>query len=118
MKRTAYAIGMSAEDAVVAAYSAEGLAIRARRLRTKAGELDILAEREGLLAAVEVKCRPTLADAALSLTERQRARLAAAIEIVLAENPDWGAAGARFDLVVVDRAGRMRRVADAFRAGD
>lgn len=87
----------------------------ARRLRTEAGELDVLAERDGILAIVEVKARPTLADAAAALTLRQRARLLTAAEIVLAAHPDWGANGVHFDLLVVDAAGAVRRIADAFR---
>lgn len=75
----------------------------------------MLAERDGLLALIEVKARPCLADAATALTPRQQARLLAAAEIVLAEHPEWGRAGVRFDLLLVDAAGRVRRIADAFR---
>jgi len=87
-----------------------------RRLRTASGEIDLVAEKDGLLAIVEVKSRPTLADAAAALTARQRARLIAAAEILLAEHPGWGANGVRFDVIVVDAAGAVRRIADAFRA--
>ncbi len=90
----------------------------ARRLRTGAGEIDLVAERDGLLAFVEVKARPVLAGAAEALGVRQRARLLAAAETALADNPSWGARGVRFDVIVVDAKGRVRRIADAFRAGD
>lgn len=99
-----------------AALVAEGWQVLARRLRTAAGELDLIAERAGLLAFIEVKRRSTLADAAAALGPRQRARLLAAAEIVLGEHPEWGRAGARFDVLLVDGQGRVRRVADAFRA--
>ena len=85
------------------------------RLRTPAGEVDIAAERDGLLALVEVKSRPNLADAAASLGRRQKARLLAAGAVIVAEHPEWGRAGIRFDVILVDDAGRVRRVADAFR---
>jgi putative endonuclease len=77
--------------------------------------VDVLAEKDGLLAIIEVKARPTLADAAAALSPRQQARLLAAAEIVLAAHPGWGANGVRFDLLVVDAAGLVRRIADAFR---
>lgn len=113
--RSSQARGVGAEDAACRALEADGWVVLARRLRTAAGEIDIAAERNGLLAFVEVKARPTLADAAEALGARQRQRLLQAGEIALAENPGWGAAGVRFDLIVVDAAGQVRRVADAFR---
>lgn len=90
--------------------------ILARRLRTPVGELDLVAERDGLLAFAEVKRRKTLGEAAASLGPRQRARLLAAAGAALAENAGWGRAGVRFDVLLVDAAGRVRRIADAFRA--
>jgi putative endonuclease len=62
-----------------------------------------------------VKCRRTAAEAAFSVTDRQRRRIAAAAEAWLAANPDAAPDGVRFDLLLVDGAGRVRRVADAFR---
>ena len=96
---TAHALGIAAETAACESLARDGWTVLGRRLRTEAGEIDLLAERDGLLAIVEVKARPTLADAA----------------IVLAEHPDWGANGVRFDVLVVDAAGTVRRIADAFR---
>lgn len=112
---TSHARGVAAEDAACSVLRADGWTILARRRRTPAGEIDILAEREGLLAVVEVKARAHLAEAAVAVTPRQQARLLAATDLILAENPDWGANGVRFDLLLVDAAGRVRRIADAFR---
>lgn len=114
----AHARGIIAEAAASAALESDGWVVLARRLRTEAGEVDMLAERGGMLAIVEVKARPRLADAAAAVSPRQRTRLLAAAEIILAEHPDWGAAGVRFDVLVVDAAGRVRRITDAFRLGD
>ncbi len=108
--------GLAAETLACQALEREGWTILGRRLRTAAGEIDIAAERAGLLAFVEVKRRPALAEAAASLGARQRARLLAAAEILLGAHPDWGTAGVRFDVILVDGAGRVRRLADAFRA--
>jgi putative endonuclease len=116
--RAAYANGLAAEDAACAALVADGWIIYARRLRTAAGEVDAVAEKAGVLSIIEVKSRPTLAEAAMALTIRQQARLAAACEIILTTHPDWGANGVRFDMLVVSPAGQVRRIADAFRPGD
>jgi putative endonuclease len=118
LRSTAHAAGLAAEDAACAALVAEGWLIRARRLRTKAGEVDIAAEKQGVLAIIEVKHRPTLAEAAFALSAKQQARLVGACDIILAEHPDWGRDGVRFDVVLVDAKGRVRRITDAFRSGD
>lgn len=113
--RAAQARGVTAEDAACRAVEADGWTILARRLQTGAGEIDVVAERDGLLAFIEVKARPDLATAAAALGLRQQARLMAAGEAALAANPAWGAAGVRFDVLLVDAAGRVRRIMDAFR---
>jgi putative endonuclease len=116
--QAAHASGIAAEEAACAALIADGWTIHARRLRTEAGEVDAVAEKSGILSIIEVKSRPTLAEAAIALTVRQQSRLIGACEIILGEHPDWGANGVRFDVLVVDQAGRVRRIADAFRQGD
>ena len=113
--RTNAAAGLAAEQSACRALALDGWEILGRRVRTKAGEIDAIAEKAGLLAFVEVKSRPTLAMAAAALGAKQQQRLMKAAEIVLGENPHWGRAGVRFDVMLVDGQSRVRRVADAFR---
>ncbi|HTR16406.1 MAG TPA: YraN family protein [Acetobacteraceae bacterium] len=113
----AEAAGRAAETLACAALERDGWTILGRRLRTPAGEIDVAAEKTGLLALVEVKARPSLAVAAAALGAAQQRRLADAAEILLTRHSNWGRAGVRFDLMVVDGQGRVRRVADAFRLG-
>ena len=110
--------GRQAEDAAAEALRRDGWTVIARRARTPAGEIDLIAEREGLLAFVEVKARPSLSEAAFALGERQRERLMLAAEAWVGANPGHGAAGMRFDVVIVAADGTTRRIADAFRLGD
>lgn len=112
--------GMKAEDAACAALVRDGFALLLRRARTEAGEIDIVAERRiqgepSLLAFVEVKARPVLSKAAGALSARQQARLLAAAGILLGLHPDWNHDSIRFDLMLVDAAGTVRRIVDAFR---
>jgi putative endonuclease len=107
--------GLAAEQAACEALARDGWSVLGRRLRTAAGEVDLVAEKDGLLAVLEVKSRPTLAEAAVALTAGQRQRLLGAAAILLAAHPEWGQGGVRFDLLVVDAAGQVRRIADAFR---
>jgi putative endonuclease len=118
LRRTAYATGIAAEDLACAALRADGWTIHARRLRTTAGEVDAVAEKAGILALIEVKHRPHLAEAAAAVTPRQQSRLLGACEIILADHPEWGVNGVRFDVLLVDPAGQVRRITDAFRFGD
>ncbi|MDQ1078865.1 YraN family protein [Pseudoroseomonas cervicalis] len=117
-REAAEARGRRAEEKVAARLAAEGWSVLARRHRAPGGEIDLIAERDGLLAFIEVKARPSLAEAALSLSARQRARLLEGAAHWLAAHPGHGAAGMRFDIVLVDESGAMRRIADAFRIGD
>ena len=114
-RQASEARGRDAESRAAAALAAEGFAEIARRARTGVGEIDLVVERDGLLVFVEVKARATLNDAAFALGPRQQARLMAAAEAWMAVNPGHGAAGVRFDLLLVDAAGQVRRIADAFR---
>ncbi len=107
--------GLAGEAAACAALVANGWCVLGQRVRTDAGEIDAVAEKDGILAVIEVKARPSLAAAAWALGARQRARLINAAEILLGENPGWGQNGVRFDVMLVDRAGTVRRIADAFR---
>lgn len=116
--RQAYKRGVDAEAIAAAALQADGWIVLAQRLRTDAGEVDLLAERDGVLAVVEVKARARLTQAAQAVSPRQRARLLAAAEIILVDHPEWGRAGVRCDILLVDEAKRVRRIADAFRLGD
>ena len=93
--------GRDAEDQVAAFLEAEGYAGVARRLRTPAGEIDLAAYREPMLAFVEVKARKSVGQGVYSLSERQAARIAGAAEFFLAEHLEYAEAFVRLDLVVV-----------------
>jgi putative endonuclease len=77
--------------------------------------LDIVAEKHGLLAFIEVKSRPSLREAAQALAPRQQARLMAAAEAWMAVNPGHGSGGVRFDVLLVAADGTIKRVTDALR---
>ncbi|MGD9809749.1 MAG: YraN family protein [Sphingobium sp.] len=53
-----------------------------RRVRTRAGEIDIVARRGNLVAFVEVKARSSEEDLDLAIDERRLSRVAAAAESV------------------------------------
>jgi putative endonuclease len=83
----AFDFGISAESRAAAWLIAHGYRILARRWKSPLGEIDIIAARRHTLIFVEVKARAKLDDAAWSITERQKQRIAAAAEIWLANSP-------------------------------
>lgn len=107
--------GRGAETIARAALLADGWQVLAERHRTPAGELDLIGEKDGLLAFIEVKARPSWREAAFALAPRQQARLMAAAEIWLAGHPGHGKAGIRFDVILVAADGSVRRIIDALR---
>ncbi len=64
-RRAAEMMGRGAEDAVARRLEGLGFTVLARRLRTGAGEIDLVVADAGRLVFVEVKARGCLAAAAL-----------------------------------------------------
>lgn len=70
-------------EAEAAMYLAQaGWRIIAERVKTKAGEIDLVAHKSGLVAFVEVKWRARAAALADAIDERRLTRVAAAVELV------------------------------------
>jgi putative endonuclease len=82
-RRDADRRGREGEGEAAMFLAQQGWRIIAERVKTKAGEIDLIARRPGLVAFIEVKWRaraPSLADA---IDERRLARVAAAVEAVM-----------------------------------
>lgn len=60
----------------------KGWSILGRRVRSRAGEIDLIARKPGIVAFVEVKARSGGAALDLAIDERRLARVAAAAESV------------------------------------
>lgn len=100
-RQVAFRLGLSAETRAAAFLLAKGFRIAARRWRSPAGEIDLVARRGTLLIFAEVKARATRDGAAYAVTERQKRRIAAAAAAWLAEHPDDGACDIRFDAILI-----------------
>lgn len=113
-RQAAFRTGISAESRAAALLVAKGFRILARRWRSPLGEIDIVARRRSLLVFVEVKARNNLDDAAESVTQRQRQRIAAAAEAWLATYPDDSIRDIRFDAMLVAPGKMPRHIPGAF----
>jgi putative endonuclease len=113
-RQVAFRLGISAESRAAAYLIAKGFRILARRWRSPAGEIDIIARRRNLLIFVEVKARETLDGAAEAVTPMQKRRICAAAEAWLAVNPDTSVTDMRFDAVLVAPGSIPRHIPAAF----
>ena len=100
-RRAAESRGRRAETLAAWFLRLKGYRILARRFRTPAGEIDLIARRGRTIAFVEVKRRATLAEAAEAVTARSRARIARAAGLWLARNPAAAELTLRFDAVLL-----------------
>jgi putative endonuclease len=98
---------------------AKGYRILGRRLRTHAGEIDLVAKAPcGIVCFVEVKTRPEGRTAAGSVGPRQQSRIARAAALYLAGRPGLARKGVRYDVITVSPGGLPRHLRDAWRPGD
>ncbi len=93
--------GRRSEWIAAALLMAKGYRIVERRLKTRTGEIDLVALRRRRLAFVEVKARATLALCEASVSPEQRRRVRQAADRWLARHPDLQEHDIAFDLVFV-----------------
>ena len=94
---------------------AKGYRILGFRLKTPQAEIDILAQRRGVLAVVEVKRRASLAIALETVTHDQRQRLRRAGSALAARRPSLAGAAVRLDLMALAPGRFPRHIADAWK---
>lgn len=93
----------------------KGYRILGFRLKTRAGEIDLLAHRGNTLAVVEVKQRSTIEAALECVTAEQRERLRRAARLVAARRPGLRSAIIRLDLMALAPGRWPRHIVDAWK---
>ena len=94
---------------------AKGYRILGFRLRTREGEIDLLAQRGRILAVVEVKSRTTVGAALEAVTAVQRDRLRRAGRSLAAKTPRLAGLNLRLDLIALAPGALPRHIPDAWR---
>jgi len=99
-------LGRAAEAAAARHLERSGYRILTVNFRAKGGELDLVAEDDGVLAIIEVRYRVSdrYGGAAASITHAKRSRIVRAARVLLAQNPPLAKLPARFDVVEVSGA--------------
>ena len=117
-RRLAERRGRSAELLCLWLLRLKGWRILERDLKLPVGEIDILARRGSVVAAIEVKARADWDTAAHALTPRQRRRIARALEAYLARRPDLARLSPRFDVILLVPGRLPRHLVAAWRADE
>jgi len=79
----------------------KGYRIVAKRSRQPGGEIDLIAQRLGVLSFIEVKARANTRDAMESISKRQQSRIIRAAESFVAKNARFADLTLRFDVMLV-----------------
>jgi putative endonuclease len=112
-RRAAETSGRTGETIAAWYLRIKGWRILATRVRTPAGEVDLVAKRGNLVAFVEVKTRSTGRDLDHAIDERRLARVAAAAEILC---PRYATDGEdiRIDVILISPQFRPRHIENAW----
>lgn len=112
-RRVAEAAGRRGERLAAWWLRLKGWRILDRRVRTPAGEVDLVAQRGALIAFVEVKTRATAAELDFAIDQRRLARVAAAAEYLM---PRYATAGEdiRVDVLLMAPGTRPRHIENAW----
>jgi putative endonuclease len=114
-RRKAWRMGGAAERLCAWSLRLRGYRVLARRFRSHAGEIDLIAKRGHVLAFIEVKARPTHAQAAEAVTPRQRQRVERAALAFVQAHPRLATLAMRFDAMLVAPRRPPRHIVDAWR---
>ncbi len=86
----------------------------ARRMRTRYGEIDIVALQDKTLVMVEVKMRKHLEEYRDAVTPRQQQRINRSALMYIAEHPEYHNHDIRMDVIFVTADGQIEHVENAW----
>ena len=110
---TSYEKGISAELCAANELISKGYEILGKRVKTKYGEIDILAKKGKDVVAIEVKQRKTLNTSRDCITNKQRKRISNAFLFIIS-NRDEIFENYRVDVLCLDSVGRFEHIENAF----
>jgi putative endonuclease len=112
-RQAAEQAGRNGEDTAARYLEARGWTILATRVHTPAGEVDLVARRESLVAFVEVKTRKSATALDHAIDERRLARVAAAAEVLMPRFAEPGD-DIRVDVILLAPGVRPRHIENAW----
>jgi putative endonuclease len=118
-RRAAERRGRRGESLAILMLLLKGYRILGRRVRTRVGEIDLIARSpSGILCFVEVKTREQDAAALEATRIPQQMRIGRAAELYVVQHPQLSRKGVRFDVVTVGPRSLPRHLCDAWHPED
>jgi putative endonuclease len=93
-----------------------GYRILATRFKTPSGEIDIVAQKAGVIVFIEVKQRKTADAAAEAIHTKNQARVTNAALLYLQKHPEYNGMDLRFDALIMGRGGILEHIENAWGA--
>lgn len=112
----AYKKGHFAESYAALYLRLKGYKILERRYKTKMGEIDLIAQKGEVIAAVEVKARTSYKDALESVSKSSQIRIQRALEYYISTSKNGADKVLRFDIVTVYGGFFLRHLDNAWLA--
>ncbi len=112
-----YHAGQAAELRVATDYERRGFSIAHRRWRGAGGEIDLIARNADGVVFIEVKKSRSFDMAAARISQRQMDRIYASAAQFLEHEPGGQLTNVRFDAALVDGAGAVQIIENAFGQG-
>jgi putative endonuclease len=112
--------GVAGEEAAAAFLARSGWTVLERNYRWKGGEIDIIAEKDEMVAFVEVKSWAVLPAQELehSVDLRKQGRITRTARVYLSQKPGLAERRLRFDVIFIGPdASRIRHIENAFGGG-
>ena len=111
-------LGVSGENLAAAHLESAGYKILARNYRIRAAEIDLIAERDGVIVFVEVKTRRTkkFGRPAAAVTERKQKKIIEAASVFM-QNAEYANRACLFDVIEIfasDDGWQINQLENAF----
>lgn len=112
----AEALGRAAEETAAEFLRNQGWEILGLRVKTRLGEIDLIAGKDAVTAFIEVKARASRDEALAAVTARQAKRIVAAANCWIAANPHALSGDCRFDIILISPYLLPEHIENAFGA--
>lgn len=117
-KKSTRSVGQNGEDKAASYLASRGYSILERNWRTRQGEIDIIAEKAGVLVFAEVKTLPSgdLETLSHELNGRKQKKILETAKLFLIKHRKYNESIIRFDVLVVDMPSfsEVYHIEDAF----